>query len=61
MARCAAMSFRPKSQNKTVHLTMEEVRGMMKAKDEVKQVAGIADQQLVAEMQRRGFDVRKPA
>jgi len=55
------MSFRPKSQNKTVHLTMEEVRGMMKAKDEVKQVAGLADQQLVAEMQRRGFDVRKPA
>ena len=54
------MSFRPRSGNKITHLTMEEVKGMMKAKEEVKQVVTLPDQQLVEEMKRRGFDVKKP-
>ena len=53
------MSFRPRADNKITHLTMDEVKGIMKAKDETKQVVGIADPQLVEEMKRRGFDVRK--
>jgi len=52
------MSFRPK-QNKIAHLTMDEVKGMMLAKEEAKGPATMADQQLVAELQKRGFRVDK--
>lgn len=52
------MSFRPK-QNKIAHLTMEEVKGMMLAKEEARGTAALADQQLVTELQKRGFRVDK--
>ena len=52
------MSFRPKA-SKVTHLTMAEVKGIMQAKEDEKQVLKLEDQQLMEEMRRRGFEVKK--
>lgn len=55
----APMSFRPRTQNKISHLTMDDVRGIMQAKDDAKAAQTLADQQLVEELKKRGFRVDK--
>lgn len=50
------MSFRPKN-NKITHLTMDEVKGIMQAKDDTKAVQTLADKQLVSELEKRGYKV----
>ena len=47
------MSFRPKPKN--IHLTMEEVRGIVQAKDESRSIQTLADEQLWKEIERRGI------
>lgn len=51
------MSFRPKP--KTATLTMEEIRGIMQAKEQTTRVQSIDDTQLAVELQRRGYSVNK--
>jgi len=52
------MSFRPKS-SKVAHLTMDEVRKIVQAKEESMSVNEVGDEQLVKELQNRGFRVNR--
>jgi hypothetical protein len=49
------MSFRPKQNN--IHLTMEDVKGIVLAKDEMKNLQTLADEQILKEAERRGLKV----
>jgi hypothetical protein len=47
------MSLRPKP--KSIYLTMEEVKGIVQAKDESRSIQTLADEQLIKEIERRGI------
>lgn len=49
------MSFRPKQNS--IHLTMDEVKGIVQAKDEAKSLQTLADEQILREAERRGLKV----
>lgn len=40
---------------------MEEVKGMIQAKEEAIKVQTLADQQLAKELEKRGYQVNRPA
>lgn len=52
------MSFRPKP--KTASLTMEEIKGIMQAKEQTTKVQSLDDTQLASELQKRGWRVDRP-
>ncbi len=54
------MSFRPKTQSKSMNLTMAEVKGMLEAKaEQQKKQDTMSEEDMARELMKRGYKVDK--
>jgi len=51
------MSFRPKSENRTTHITIDELKGVIQARTESTGVQNAGDSALIEEMKKRGYKI----